>query len=92
MEVCDAVDSPSTVTDVGYSVQTYLTHSTAEACSRDGRSGPMLSEPGEERERGERGGGGRRGRVEAIVRLTSHLKTMTVLNDHSISHTEGDSN
>ena len=49
----------------------------------------MLSEPREERERGERGGGGRRGRVEAIVRLTSHLKTMTVLNDHSISHTEG---
>ena len=52
----------------------------------------MLSEPGEERERGERGGGGRRGGVEAIVKLASHLKTMTVLNDHSISHTEGDSN
>ena len=31
VEVCDAVDSPGTVTGVGYSVQTRLTHGTAEA-------------------------------------------------------------
>ena len=31
MEVCDAVDPPGTVTGVGHSVQTHLTHGTAEA-------------------------------------------------------------
>ena len=36
MEVCDAVDSPSTVTGVGHSVQTHLTHGTVEAAGMVG--------------------------------------------------------
>ena len=36
MEVCDAVDSPGTVTGVGHSVQTHLTHGTAEAAGMVG--------------------------------------------------------
>ena len=36
MEVCDAVDPPGTVTGVGHSVQTHLTHGTTEAAGMVG--------------------------------------------------------